>query len=130
MRNSKQRNIILKTLTARPTHPTAEQLYGRVKEDNPSISLGTVYRNLNLLAQSNLIRKIDGLHNTAHFDHNIMDHYHFTCLNCGDVFDIPCDIARDIQTKAEKASGFKITEHEIVLKGFCKKCRVYEDKGE
>ncbi len=130
MRNSKQRNLILKALTDYPTHPTAEQLYGRLKDKNPALSLGTVYRNLNLLAQSNIIRKINGLHNTAHFDHNTTGHYHFTCLNCGDVFDIPCDIAGDIQTKAERASGFKITEHEIVLKGFCQKCKLKENKGE
>ena len=79
MKYSRQRELILKTLKENCIHPTAEQLYELIRREEPTVSLATVYRNLNLLAENGMVKKIEGLDGTAHFDHQTFDHYHFIC---------------------------------------------------
>lgn len=96
MKYSRQRELILKSLRENCIHPTAEQLYDFIHQEEPTVSLATVYRNLNLLAENGMVKKIEGLDGTAHFDHQTHDHYHFICTRCGQVFDVPYDIAPDL----------------------------------
>ena len=77
LKYSKQRDSILKTLQENVVHPTADFIYAKAKEENPNISLATVYRNLNQLAENGDIKKISGLDNMTHFDHNTHKHFHF-----------------------------------------------------
>jgi len=128
MNFSKQRKQILETLQENVVHPTAEYLYDILKEKNPKISLATLYRNLNQLANAGMIKKIDGLEPSAHFDHNTHPHYHFICDNCHKVFDINANIAPDIISKTENETGFYIKEHDIVFHGLCREC--LNSKGE
>ena len=78
MNYSKQREKILDILTKNAVHPTAETLLGLLKADNSNIGFTTLYRNLNQLAQAGIIKTIDGLEASAHFDHNTFEHYHFS----------------------------------------------------
>ena len=78
-RYSKQRELIYENLKARCDHPTAETIYTELKKDNPGLSLGTVYRNLNFLAEAKLIRKLDVGQTTVHFDADLSAHHHFIC---------------------------------------------------
>ena len=96
MNYSKQREIILDVLTKNAIHPTAEELLEILKRDNLNVGMTTLYRNLNQLAQTGMIKKIDGLESPAHFDHNTFEHYHFICKKCNRVFDIPQEVAPDI----------------------------------
>ena len=82
MNYSRQREIILETLKKNVVHPTAEYLYGILQEKAPNISLATLYRNLNQLAENGIIKKIDGLEAPSHFDHNTHEHFHFICDKC------------------------------------------------
>ena len=125
MNYSKQREIILKTLQSNVVHPTAEYLYSILKETEPNISLATLYRNLNQLAENDIIKKIDGLDSSSHFDHNTHQHYHFICEKCKRVFDISADVAPDIVQKAEQQTGFLIKKHDIIFNGICKECLDY-----
>lgn len=80
MKYSRQRAAILSFLQSRRDHPTAETVYTSVKEAFPNISLGTVYRNLNQLAEAGMIAKHSfGVLNIDHFDFNTSPHYHFVC---------------------------------------------------
>ena len=128
MNFSKQREEILETLQENVVHPTAEYLYDVLKKKNPRMSLATLYRNLNQLADAGMIKKIDGLETSAHFDHNIHEHYHFICDNCKRVFDVNARVAPDIVEKAEGETGFMIKGHDIVFHGLCRECRY--KKGE
>ncbi len=120
MNYSRQRQIILDTLEEYAVHPSADQLYDKVHEKDKSISKGTLYRNLNQLADLGIIKKIDGLDNSAHFDHNIHEHYHFICNKCKKIFDIEKE---DIQIPEIKHNeGFIITNRDIILKGICSEC--------
>lgn len=123
MNYSKQREKILDALTNNAIHPTAEKLLEFLDKDNSNIGITTLYRNLNQLADAGMIKKIDGLEPSAHFDHNTFEHYHFICEKCKKVFDIPSDVAPDIVKNTQLATGFEITSHDIVFHGICKDCK-------
>lgn len=123
MNYSRQREIITDTLTNNVIHPTAETLYEIIKKKYPETSKATLYRNLSQLAELGLIKKIDGLETSAHFDHNTCLHYHFICEKCGKVFDVSSDVAQNIVGKAEEETGFEIKNHEIVFHGICRNCK-------
>ena len=123
MKYSKQRQLILKTLEKNVVHPTAEYIYELVKKELPTISLATVYRNLNLLADNKIIKKIDGLSDSTHYDHNTHKHYHFLCTKCNKIFDIDEATIGNIVNKVEENTNFKITQHEVSLKGICHECQ-------
>ena len=122
MNYSRQREVILNTLKSNVVHQTAEYLYSILKENEPNISLATLYRNLNQLAENDIIKKIDGLETSSHFDHNTHEHYHFICEKCKKVYDINADVAPDVVTKTEEETGFLINRHDVVFSGICKDC--------
>lgn len=123
MNYSKQREIILDTLSKNAIHPTAEALLEFLKRDDSNIGMTTLYRNLNQLADAGLIKKIDGLEPSAHFDHNTFEHYHFICEKCKKVYDIPSSVAPDLVKNTTEATGFDITSHDIVFHGICSECK-------
>lgn len=119
-RYSKQRELIYQNLKNRCDHPTAEKIYSDLKIDNPELSLGTVYRNLNFLVKVNKIRKLDIGQSTIHFDADLSAHHHFICNHCQQVFDITYNenISNDVQNQTEH----KIEKVELVFSGICKNC--------
>ena len=123
MNYSKQREIILDTLSKNAIHPTAEALLEFLKRDDSNVGMATPYRNLNQLADAGLIKKIDGLEPSAHFDHNTFEHYHFICEKCKKVYDIPSSVAPDLVKNTTEATGFDITSHDIVFHGICSECK-------
>lgn len=123
MNYSKQREIILDTLSKNAIHPTAEALLEFLKRDDSNVGMTTLYRNLNQLADAGLIKKIDGLEQSAHFDHNTFEHYHFICEKCKKVYDIPSSVAPDLVKNTTEATGFDITSHDIVFHGICSECK-------
>lgn len=123
MKYSRQRDLILKALRENVVHPTADFIYTVLKEKEPNLSLATVYRNLNLLANEGIIRKIEGLDGVAHFDHNTHNHYHFICSKCNKVYDVPYDIAPDLAEKVLAATGMAAESCEITFKGLCCGCK-------
>jgi len=123
MKFSKQREHILKTLCENAVHPTAEELYTLARRDMPSLSLATVYRNLNRLADGGLIRRIEGLDGFVRFDHNLCNHYHFICTKCNKVYDVAYDIAPDLAGKVLAETGLFVDSAEITLRGVCPDCR-------
>ena len=129
-RNTKQRNIILETLKEYPIHPNANQLVQLIVNKHKDFSVATVFRNLKQLAEEGIIKKIDGLDNTTHFDHNTHQHYHFLCKKCGKIYDVSDNIAPELIKKAESETGFIIEEHDIVLQGICKNCIEKGDKND
>ena len=122
MKYSKQRELILKTLQENVVHPTADFIYECLKEIMPSVSLATVYRNLNQLAANGMIRKIEGLDGSVHFDHNLTQHYHFICTKCNKVYDVPYDIAPNLAGKVMSETGLFVENYEISFKGTCPEC--------
>ena len=83
LKYSRQRESIKACLMGRKDHPTADALYTSIREQFPNISLGTVYRNLNLLVELGEIRKLSCGDGTDHFDYDTSPHYHYVCKKCG-----------------------------------------------
>ncbi len=123
MNYSRQREIVMDALCNNVIHPTADQLFSIIQNKYPEVSKATLYRNLGKLSDSGIIKKIDGLEPSAHFDHNTHLHYHFICEKCKHVFDVSCDVAQDVVRKTEEETGFKITHHDMVFRGLCKDCQ-------
>ena len=123
MNYSKQREIIIRILKENPVHPTADALYALVRRELPKVSLATVYRNLNQLAELGMIRKISALDEKVHFDHNLESHYHFVCIKCKRVYDVPYDVAPDIAEALRKHTGWEALTAEVLFKGICSHCK-------
>ena len=127
MRYSRQRELILETLKSFKTHPTAEQLYLQVKQEMPQISLGTVYRNLNILVEKGKIRKVDSLESSSvRYDARSDEHSHLVCTKCGTVKDLDLSYFYSVDKLLKEKFDFTVTEHNIVLKGLCSDCSLTE----
>lgn len=120
---SRQREEIKKAAAENLIHPTANDLYSIVKQVDPQISLGTVYRNLNLLVEQEAIQKISIPGGRDRFDANLTAHYHIICEKCGEVFDIEFDLLRALDEKIQDETGMKITAHQLIVYGICMKCQ-------
>lgn len=129
MNYSRQREIIFDTLRRHAVHPTAERLYNIIKGEQPDSNIGiaTVYRNLRRMANSGSIKKISGLEEAEHFDHNTHIHYHFLCKKCNKVFDIDAKVAPEIIENTQKETGFIIDSYDVVFHGICKDCQTEEN---
>jgi len=118
---TRQRRVITQALEGRTDHPTAEELYRELKEQGHDISLATIYRNLRALAREGLVRELHG-ERADRFDPNTQPHYHFLCLSCGRVYDVDTPYQTDLN-HLDLGPGFRITEHELTLKGLCPHCQ-------
>ena len=122
MRATKQKEVILEYLKSVKNHPTAEDVYIGVRKKLPNISLGTIYRNLDKFSKDGEVLALQG--EVKRFDGDISFHNHFTCENCGRVFDIfeknDTKSFKDITKKAKKIG--RIKNCQINFSGICNKC--------
>lgn len=122
LKRSKQRDAIMNYLRSTKEHPTADTVYMNVREVIPNISLGTVYRNLNLLAACGDILKLTCDNKSERFDADIQPHYHVMCTECGEVVDLMMEPLEHVNVLAGAAFDGRIDEHVIYFKGICQKC--------
>lgn len=122
-RNTRQRQVILEELRKLNTHPTAVGLYEIVRRRLPKVSLGTVYRNLELLAQIGAIQKLDFARSKARFDGNPDRHHHVRCTGCGRVDDIQGPTLDLSGVKDNDCRGYEILDYRLELVGVCPRCQ-------
>ena len=127
IRRSKQREAIISYLKSTPSHPTAYAIYEMVRKEIPDISLGTVYRNLRLLKQEDLILELDLTGNLSRFDGNTCPHYHFRCERCGRIFDLDEPVDMECNDRVARRTGFKVTHHVLEFRGRCRDCQLERD---
>ena len=123
IRLTTQRQIILEELAKVKTHPTASELYDMVRKRLPRIGLGTVYRNLELMADSGMILKLEVGGTQKRFDATTDEHYHIRCSHCGRVDDIDVPVIKDLATQAAETTSYQITGHHIEFSGICSACQ-------
>lgn len=119
---SRQREAIKTFLADRYDHPTAETVYLGIKEEFPNISLGTVYRNLSLLADIGEIQKLSTGFGPDRFDGNPAPHYHFICKECGSVLDLAVNDIDHINVLANQGFNGEIEGHITYFYGRCTHC--------
>ncbi len=122
MKFSRQREIILKHVKSFPVHPTADQVYTALKKENPGLSLGTVYRNLNQLCEIGMLQKIHIADGSDRFDGRTDRHFHMICEDCGRVFDIETPGLEEIISHIRQRDGHEITDITLNLRGICSEC--------
>lgn len=122
-RSSKKRQAILDEFRNSREHPSAEQIYSRLKPQIPDLSLGTVYRNIGVLLDDGFIISVGTVNGEERFDACAEPHAHFVCSVCSGVYDIPIEnISTPDYEKIESATGGKVNSHALSFKGVCKKC--------
>ena len=121
LRMTRQRRMICRELAKAADHPTADEVYSRVRRRLPRISLGTVYRNLEILSACGTIQKLRG-GSRMRFDAETGPHSHVRCLHCGRVADVATEPAANLEARAEKASGYEIVGHRLEFVGLCPTC--------
>ena len=121
-KRSRQRDKILSILRNTDTHPTAGWVYDQLKNDFPNLSMGTVYRNINILLDQNLIQKIEAGSSFDRFDGNTETHYHFFCQECGCVDDLPLEVSGELESKAQNLGSYEVKSHRLDFFGRCPEC--------
>lgn len=120
---SRQRELIYNTVIENQVHPTAEFVYNYLKKDNPQLSLGTVYRNLQQLSDNGAINRVSIPNQPDRFDGVIKPHYHAVCSKCGKIEDIFIEEMENINSLVAEKTGLNIIGHEIVFKTICPLCK-------
>ena len=120
---TRQRQTILNVVLSMRSHPRADEIYEQVRKKMPNISLGTVYRNLELLSKAGLIRKIEFAGHQKRFDFNLNEHAHIHCKICGKALDVPANVSLKIPANIEKTTGFSDVECCVEFIGICPDCR-------
>ena len=122
MRYSHQRELVLEAVKSVKTHPTADMVYDSLHKENPNLSLGTVYRNLSLLAENGDITPIYTGDNKVHYDGDIDPHCHFVCKRCKRIIDI--FIKPQIPSEILDKEEFHVEDNKTIFYGHCKNCAI------
>ena len=120
MKYSRQRELIRQAVTEHPVHPTADAVYAMVREREPNISLGTVYRNLNSLVDAGRVRRVSIPGKADRFDHTLSWHSHLYCNCCGGVVD--ADVDEKQVMKLVRSQKGVVQDCAVVLFGLCEAC--------
>ena len=135
-RNTIQRQLVISAVRSLSNHPTAEEVYNRIVLDYPDISKGTVYRNLNSLVDSGLLRRVSvpssadrvSVPSSAdRYDHMLTKHYHVQCMKCHRFMNVDdLDYFQDLDDKIAQMTGYRMENHNIVFQGICPECQIEE----
>lgn len=126
IRLTPQRQIILQFLKETDEHPTAEQVYQKIGEQFPGISLATVYNTLNMLKDLGVIRELSYGDLSSRYDGNDAHHAHLVCQTCNHVTDIPCPPQEKMLTEDIRNSGFQLDTYRLEFYGTCPGCQAAE----
>ncbi len=126
LRATDQRRVIVEELRRTRTHPTANEVYEMVRSRIPKISLGTVYRNLEILSESGLIKKLEMAGAQRRFDGTLENHFHVKCVKCNRVSDVELPHVQDMLSGFTELNGFEIVLSHLEFSGVCPQCRKKE----
>lgn len=121
-RQTIQKHLILKAIDTL-CHATADEVYETVSQKMPSISKGTVYRNLNQLVQTGQIARVQIPGGADYFDKTITDHTHARCVKCGRIDDVKASDL-NLSNQVNSVNGFQILGYTLLFDGLCPDCRL------
>lgn len=125
-RYSRQRELIYEYLCSTAAHPTAEMIFQQLKPEHPKLSRGTVYRNLNQMADAGMITKMS--FQVERYDARTDRHAHFICDRCGGVYDLDIPAPAAELEQISSVSGHAVLREERTYYGVCGDCREWEEK--
>lgn len=118
-----QRQVLYEVMQGMPGHPSPEEVYARVREKIPAISLATVYKNIHLFVESGVLREVSMHHGTVRVEMNSHSHHHMVCLKCKAIADID---ERELGLVAKRdglPGGFLVERYAVDVIGLCAKCQ-------
>jgi Fur family ferric uptake transcriptional regulator len=122
-RMTRQRQVILEELRKVSSHPTADEVYDMVRRRLPRVSLGTVYRNLEMLSERGMIQRLELGGTRRRFDGNAREHYHVRCISCGRLEDAPVESVAAVEEALRGATDYEILGHRLEFIGLCPQCK-------
>ena len=123
LRSSNQRSLVQRIVESAHDHPTAQAVFERARKRMPLISLGTVYRNLQLLAEQGLLLERKVGNRPARYEANRYPHYHICCLRCGALEDLSIPYQKVLDRRVQKMVQYKLREHRMEFYGICAQCQ-------
>ncbi len=123
LRITRQRKVILEVLQGTQTHPDARWIYEQVRRRIPRVSLGTIYRTLDVLKKAGLIRELTGTGAFARYEAKLDRHHHLICSRCGRVVDAYLSPSIDLAKRLKAQEEFEVLEFRVEFYGLCSKCR-------
>ena len=126
----RKRDAILTYLRSTNAHPSAEMVFTQLKPEIPDLSMGTVYRNLNLFKQQGLAVSVATVKGVERFDGNTDPHVHFICQDCDAVIDLmDMQVPESLKSVAGKSCGGQVTDCQLSFTGLCGSCLDKQNKG-
>jgi Fur family ferric uptake transcriptional regulator len=122
-RNTEQRQLIREILRHADEHLDADEIYRQARQRSPSISLSTVYRNLQVFKELGLVEEHQFGNRRYYEPAQQAKHHHLVCLGCGRVFEFKCPSTERLKSTISKEEGFRVTYAEVRLSGYCPECQ-------
>lgn len=118
-----QRIELIRLIAASEGHPSSAELYEKIKDRFPTMSLATVYKTLSMLKEMNQVLEID-LRDDSHYDGNRpYPHPHIICMRCNKIIDGNLDVQPADIRKLEEESGYRIIRSQLTFYGLCPECK-------
>ncbi|WP_457677938.1 Fur family transcriptional regulator [Thermovibrio sp.] len=115
-----QRLAVYKEIASRQDHPSAEELYERLKDKIEGISLTTVYRTLSNLEKAGLVQRVPTLKDKVRYDARVEPHSHFVCIKCGKILDL--EVVPEVNAKEIEKLGEPVS-CTLMCYGICRECK-------
>ena len=119
-----QRQVIYEAVVDSREHPTPELIYEQVRQRIPSISLGTIYKNVKTFLDSGVLKEVTLHHGSLRLESNMAPHHHLVCSSCKAIFDIEETAVQPVRLPTSKLpAGFSIRQCRVEFVGVCKTCQ-------
>ncbi len=123
LKQTRQREAIMEAFLSQEGHITSEELYERVRHENPEIGAATVYRTLKLLCDAGIANAIQLRDDVTLYERSQAHHDHLVCLGCGEIIEFECDLIEERELAIAKQHGYTLTRHRHHLFGYCQACQ-------
>lgn len=117
-----QRQVIYEAVMSLEGHPSHEAVFEEVRKRIPSISLGTVYKNIRTFLDSGILRELSVHHGSLRVEANHRPHQHFVCIHCKTILDLPEEEFGPVQLRHKLPRGFQVQKFVVDVVGLCPKC--------
>lgn len=117
-----QREVIYRAMSSMDDHPSPEALFEVVRERIPSISLGTVYKNIKTFLDSGLLKEVSLHHGSIRLEANMTPHHHLVCSACRAIVDLSEEDLEPVRLKSRPPAGFRVRRFSVEAVGLCAAC--------
>lgn len=117
-----QREVLYRAVLEMGSHPSPEAIYERVRQQIPSISLGTVYKNIKTFVETGLLREVSPHHGSLRLEANLADHHHLVCTRCKTIVDVEDAAVEPVRLRRKPPKGFRVERYNVEFQGLCPAC--------